>query len=83
MKRLNRTTRTYTSMPKLRIKSKKTKYEEIKKTSVSDKSSEHSNSEYTYWSSEEYLNEETESILATSHTLLNEVSICSKYIMKK
>ncbi|RIB18662.1 hypothetical protein C2G38_2183997 [Gigaspora rosea] len=83
MKCSNRTTRSYIPVPKLRIKLKKPKYEEIKETSVSDKTSEHSNTEPTYWSSEEHLNEETESILATSYTLLNEVSIFSQYIMKK
>ncbi|CAG8774459.1 5406_t:CDS:2, partial [Gigaspora margarita] len=58
--------------PKLHIKPKKPKYEEVEETSVSDKTSEHSNTEPTYWSSEEHLNKETESILTISYTLLNE-----------
>ncbi|CAG8747306.1 hypothetical protein C2G38_2030522 [Gigaspora rosea] len=59
MKRLNRTTRTYILMPKLCIKSKKTNYEEIKKTSVSDESLGHDNVENINLSSEAILNEET------------------------
>ncbi|CAG8647619.1 15312_t:CDS:2 [Cetraspora pellucida] len=47
----------------------------LNKTILSDKSSEHNNSEYTYWFFEEHLNEETESILATRYTLLNEINI--------
>ncbi|CAG8773718.1 3210_t:CDS:2, partial [Gigaspora rosea] len=75
MKRSNRTTRSYIPVPKLRIKLKKPKYEEIEEISVSDKTSEHSNTEPTYWSSKEHLNEETESVLTTSYTLLNETSL--------
>ncbi|CAG8767939.1 10573_t:CDS:1, partial [Gigaspora rosea] len=72
IKRSNRTTRSYIPVPKLHVKPKKPKYEEIEETSVSDKTSEHSNVEHAYWSSEELLNEETKSILTTSDTLLNE-----------
>ncbi|CAG8836704.1 11966_t:CDS:1, partial [Racocetra persica] len=71
IKHSNRTTCSYIPVPKLRIKLKKTKYEEIEETSVSDKTSEHSNVEHTYWSSEELLTEETESILITGYILLN------------
>ncbi|CAG8560398.1 12892_t:CDS:2, partial [Cetraspora pellucida] len=45
IKRSNRTTRAYVSVPKLHIKSKKTKYEDIEETSVSDETAENSNAE--------------------------------------
>ncbi|RIB03818.1 hypothetical protein C2G38_2223993 [Gigaspora rosea] len=59
MKGLNRATRTYASLPKLRVKSKKVKYED-EKTSVSDEVSEHSNAENISLPSEESSVEETE-----------------------
>ncbi|CAG8788383.1 13494_t:CDS:2, partial [Dentiscutata erythropus] len=61
-------------MPKLRIKSKKTKYEEIKKTLVSDEALGHDNVENIDLPSEAILNEETKSFSTASYTSSDEKS---------